>query len=354
MPREVDFLGPAGCWFLRSGIQEPSGGVARYYRSDCGANLAVSSEITGYAASSLAYLHSITGDSAYLDAAQRAARFLSREAWDQAAFAFPFEPGSNRAYFFDTGIIARGLLAAARAAGDEELSGRAREAALSLAFDFLGDGAFHPVIALPDKQALPYEPRWSRSPGCYQLKAALAWREIGDPHAAKLYEAMLEYSLRTHEAFLGSEPDREKLMDRLHAYAYFLEGLLPAAERSEVRQALIAGLAQASSLRREIAPLFERSDVAAQLLRVRLIAHYRGVVALDEAAAQEEAGRAASYQAALDHPDPRLRGGFFFGSKSGATLPYSNPVSTAFCLQALQLWREHRAGRWSFDLRQLI
>ena len=47
------FLHRAGCWFLSSGIQDEHGGVARYYRSDIRQNLPVSSEITGYAASTL-------------------------------------------------------------------------------------------------------------------------------------------------------------------------------------------------------------------------------------------------------------------------------------------------------------
>lgn len=350
MPREVDFFKQAGCWFLTSGIQEPSGGVARYHRIDTGQNAPVSNEITGYAASAFAYLDSTAPDDEYRKAALRAAQFLSRRAWDDSACAFPFEPGSDRAYFFDTGIIARGLLAV----GDDESREHAREAALSLAFDFIGDGEFHPVISLPDKLPLPYESQWSRTPGCFQLKAALAWRDIGDQHAAKLYEAMLKYSLRTHRSFLEAETDREKVMDRLHAYAYFLEGLLPEAGRPDVRAALQDGLARASSLRREIAPLFERSDVPAQLLRVRLIAHHLGAVPLDESAACEEADRAASFQAPASHLDSRLRGGFFFGRKRGELLPFSNPVSTAFGLQALQLWRQHQAGCWSFDLRQLI
>lgn len=351
-------LGHAGCWFLRSGIQDPSGGVARYYRSDTGQNLAVSNEITGYAASTFAYLYSITGDVAHRDGAIRAARFLARQAWDPAASALPFEPGSNRAYFFDTGIIVRGLLAVWRCCGEDEFLDRAREAALSLAFDFLGDGVYHPIIALPDKQPLPYEPRWSRSPGCYQLKSALAWHDIaqatGDQHAEKLYQSMLAASLQTHESFLDAEPDTGKTMDRLHAYCYFLEGLLPAADRAGVRVELANGLARASALRREIAPIFERSDVAAQLLRVRLIAHHLIGIALEETEALDEATRAASFQAPADHSDVRLRGGFFFGCRHGEMLPFSNPVSTAFCTQALQLWSQHRTGSWSFDLRQLI
>jgi hypothetical protein len=31
-------------------------------------------------------------------------------------------------------------------------------------------------------------------------------------------------------------------------------------------------------------------------------------------------------------------GGFYFGRAAGAFLPYINPVSTAFALQALALW----------------
>jgi hypothetical protein len=35
-------------------------------------------------------------------------------------------------------------------------------------------------------------------------------------------------------------------------------------------------------------------------------------------------------------------------------LPYMNPVSTAFSLQALELWEQHRAGTWRFELAELI
>jgi len=108
-----------------------------------------------------------------------------------------------------------------------------------------------------------------------------------------------------------------------------------------------------AQLLREIQPVFERSDVDAQLLRVRLIAHHLGIVTLDENAAQEEAARTASFQA-VDAVDVRLRGGFWFGRKGEQTLPFSNPVSTAFCLQALALWDDHQTGRWSFELPQLI
>jgi hypothetical protein len=294
-------------------------------------------------------LHSRSGKPEYLDAAVHAARYLAGQAWDGAASTFPFEPGSDRAYFFDIGIIVRGLLAVWRATGEEEFHVRAQEATLSLAFDFLGDGSFHPVISLPDKQPLPEEPRWSRKPGCYQLKSALAWREIGDPHAAQLFDAAVAFALTNHERFLQEESDREKLMDRLHAYCYFLEALLFTSDGEELKW----GIKRVAQLLREIQPVFERSDVNAQLLRIRLVAHHLGIVTLDENAAREEAVRTASFQA-LDSTDVRLRGGFWFGRKGEQMLPFSNPVSTAFCLQALALWDDHQSGRWGFELPQLI
>ena len=79
----------AGRWFLRSGIQEASGGVARYYRSDVGKNARISTEITGYAVSTLLYLAERTGDDSYTEAAVRAARFLGAEG--------PFWESSRRA-----------------------------------------------------------------------------------------------------------------------------------------------------------------------------------------------------------------------------------------------------------------
>ncbi len=295
--------------------------------------------------SAFSYLHKLTGEAAYRDAAMESARFLSNVAWDAAAHTFPFEIESNLAYFFDVGIIARGLLAT----GAEEFRERARDAGLSLAFDFIGEGAFHPIVTLPDKQPLAYEKQWSRSPGCYQLKSASAWLGIGDELAARLFDAALAAALKTHEAFLPGNADPIRVMDRLHPYCYFLEALLYRAECAAV---LESGIDLVGKLLREISPQFERSDVCAQLLRVRLAAHHLGAVSLDESAAEEEAGRVANYQARSD--DMRLDGGFWFGRKGGEMLPYMNPVSTAFSLQALELWEQHRAGTWRFDLAELI
>jgi len=354
-------LNRAGRWFLESGIQEPSGGVARYYHSDTARNARISTEITGYALSALCYLHQRTGRGDYLDRAARAADFLVDTAWDRTLAIFPFEHCFNGAapalaYFFDSGIIARGLLAYWRLTRADRYRDAAIECGRSMIRDFTAGGACHPILSLPGKQPLAYEPRWSRSPGCYQLKSAMAWLDLfnvtGEEVFEKYYERALEQGLGSHETFLSSEPDREKVMDRLHAYSYFLEGLLPCAARPECAAALREGLARAGMELRAIAPAFERSDVYAQLLRVRLYASALSVGSLDRAAAEQEASQAAGFQ--FEDTDPRIRDGFWFGRKGGAMLPFVNPVSTAFCAQALDMWRQFEAGEFRPAIESLI
>ena len=56
---------------------------------------------------------------------------------------------------------------------------------------------------------------------------------------------------------------RDVVMDRLHAYAYFLEGLVPVLARRECAAAMASGIERVARLLREIAPVFARSDVYA-------------------------------------------------------------------------------------------
>jgi hypothetical protein len=339
----------AGEWFLRSGIQFPNGGVARYYRVDLERNNPVSTEITGYAASAFVYLHSVTGDPQYLERAVVAARFLTRTAWDASAGVMPFEVDPARfTYFFDCGIIVRGLLAVWRATGEPEFRDVAIELGRHMAADFAsGDREYHPILALPSLQPASRDTAcWSRSPGCYQLKSAMAWWELfeatGDEEFRKRYEEVLELALGQWTGFLPGHADRFKVMDRLHAFLYFLEGLLPRAADPRCAAALTAGMAEVEFHARIIAPDFIRCDVCAQLLRIRLFADWSGAVPLDPPAACKEAEEIAGFQAAS--AEPRIDGGFYFGRKGGAWLPYINPVSTAFAMQALALWECRSSG----------
>jgi hypothetical protein len=346
----------AGAWFLRSGIQEPSGGVARYYHSDLASNAAISNEITGYTVSTLAFLHRRTGLPDYRQAALQAADFLTNSAWDPETAIFPFQyPPNGLAYFFDCGIIVRGLLSAWRLSGDEIYFAAALKGGRAMLHDFKGP-PIAPIITLPDKKALAFEPRWSAMPGCYQLKAALAWHDLalitGHAEFRQGYEACLLAASKDSEDFLPGSVQQDRVMDRLHPICYFLEGLLPVLDRPECAGAYRQGVEKTARYLHQIEPEFVRSDVYAQLLRARLYAHSLGILAMDEAAGAQEAAETGKFQ--LTSADSRIDGGFSFGWKQGRDLPYVNPVSTAFCLQALELWADYQTGALAPRLQELI
>jgi hypothetical protein len=350
-------LARASRWFLGSGIQERSGGVARFYQSEIQKNKPVSSEITGYTASAYVYLFTITGDDACLNRARQTAAFLVDQAWDAGLRTFPYEhPSPSReshhhAYFFDCGIIIRGLLAVWRQTREDRLLDIAHVAAQGMLTDFYNSegrhagkhASYHPILELPSKAPLPHTQLWSRSAGCYQLKSALAWLDVAELTAdgplKSAYFDLLASALATHAGFLpGATP--HATMDRLHAYSYFLEALTPVLDRPDCAQAFSTALRSISASLREIAPSFVRSDVRAQLLRARI--YGAGVIPLDPSGAASEAAALAGFQA--ESEDPRIDGGFSFGCRDGIPSPHINPVSTAFALQALEMWREYQAG----------
>jgi hypothetical protein len=338
----------AGEWFLRSGIQQPNGGVSRYYDRQQGRSLPISTEITGYAVSAFVYLHALTKDRRYLDAAARSAGFLAA-ACDSFSGCIPFELDHRHlAYFFDSGIVVRGLLSAWRALGDQQYLRAAASIGESMMRSGFDAGAdFHPVVNYRTMRATERNPGvWSQNSGCYQLKAAMAWWDLANATGKETfqmpYARVLDYALRTWHTFLPGHPERPRVMDRLHAFLYFLEGLLPRVHEMRCALALCEGILRASAFLRDLAPEFVRSDVYAQLLRIRLFAESFGTAPLDRDAAAFEAAQLEQFQAS--DPDPRIDGGFWFGRAAGEFLPHLNPVSTAFALQALEMWKRRESG----------
>lgn len=335
-------LSRAGQWFVHSGIQQADGGIARYYRTDLERNHPASTEITGYAISALLYLNRPAE-------ALAAARYLTG-IWDGA---MPFEwkprPEKRFTYFFDCGIIVRGLLAAWRSQGRPEFLDVAMALGKSMIADFAADdGQYHPILSLPDKSPPPgLDPlRWSQAPGCYQLKSAMAWWELfetsGDAQFRAAYNGVLDSGLQCYRTFLPGHTDSLKVVDRLHAFLYFLEGMLPRAAEEECAAAMCEGIRRVAYNLEKTAPQFERSDVYAQLLRIRVYAAWAGIVPLDRAAAERERATLAEFQ--VSSRDSRIDGGFYFGRQAGRWLPYVNPVSTAFAVQALALWEQYQNG----------
>ncbi|NUQ30706.1 MAG: hypothetical protein HOQ35_19610 [Acidobacteriaceae bacterium] len=352
-----DVSNDAGEWFLTSGIRDAEGGVARFYRSDLGQNAPISTEITGYGASALISLYKQIGENRYLEAAMTTANYLVKT-WDSDTETMPFECGRGAkydSYFFDDGIIIRGLLSVWRVTRTSEFLATALRCGASMARDFFDGEHFGPILSLPEKTLAPYvSAQWSQSPGCYQLKSALGWYELWEigknEHHLKLYRSMLASALATHEAFLPGVTDEQKVMDRLHSYLYFLEGLLPVVHEEECADAMRHGIPKVAQYMQSIAPQFLRADVIAQLLRIRIFADDYSVLPLDSAAAEQEAAALVSFQS--EEEDGRLSGGFWFGRRNGEIAPYMNPWVTSFALQALSMW--NMRGRFKTDWRELI
>ena len=214
-----------------------------------------------------------------------------------------------------------------------------------------------PFWSFRESNPLHYDPaRWSRSPGCYQLKTGMAWWELfeitGDVEFRQAYEHLAEEAIRGFRSFSPGHTDPLKIVDRLHPFLYFLEALLPCISDPAYAAAFREGLRHLTHHLNQTAAHFERSDVYAQLLRVRIYGDWAHIEPLDQLAAQHEAATLASFQATS--PDPRIDGGFYFGRREGKFLPYVNPVSTAFGCQALRLWQQHRTGGAPADWRLLI
>jgi len=129
---------------------------------------------------------------------------------NSASPAIPVEPLS---FFFDSGIIVRGLLSIWRATRHALYLDTASEMCL-------GNGetlwqtrttTFIPVLCLPDKAPLdPGSPLVAKS-GLLSTESRLGMHELyeitGAQEQEQLYRRMLAYSLRAHEQFLPGDPD---------------------------------------------------------------------------------------------------------------------------------------------------
>jgi hypothetical protein len=350
-------------WLAHSGIQREFGGVSRYYAADDGYYRDVSTEITAYAIQ--AYLSlPLPGEPGLLSHALRAGQFLCYDTGDSRIGLFPFEtpltgfPPSDTVYFFDCGIILRALLALWNTTADPQYLERAERCGAAMMGQMSRvDGSFFPMLDLRSCVPSTGRGKWSLETDVYQLKAALGFLELAEATGSTMFsktaENLLNWALRQHELFLPGAAEPDIVADRLHAYCYFLEGLLPFLDRRfECAQILQGGLTRVEKLSLEVRKSLERSDVMAQLLRLRLLSDYIGVIELDVSAASWEAESLPAFQ--LFTEDPATNGAFSFGRRDGRLTPHANPVSTIFCLQAMRMWQDHENGELRTTWHELI
>ena len=193
------------------------GGVARYYRSDLGQKCCRSPPRSPATRSALC-CSSINGRAtpAYLDAGLRAARFLTRIAWDARLGTFPFELNgacADRASRISS-IVGSSCAGCCTLGASPKIpnSGmrllRADERCWPIFPRRVGCIRF---FCCRRSARWSWEPRWSASPGCYQLKSAMAWQELfevtGESAFQRGYESALQAALENDPEFLPGDAD---------------------------------------------------------------------------------------------------------------------------------------------------
>ena len=349
-------------WLKNSGIQTESGGVSRFYDADQRRYRPVSTEFTAYFIRTL--LASVEEGEKPPAQALTAAQFLMEQAFDVSTDLFPYEmpngEGSSRpaARFLGCGIVIRALLDLWRATGEVPYREYAESCGLAMHSRMATvDGGFFPLYDLVGQQPEFGSGSWTVESGVHQLKAGLAFLELADATGlldfASDADRLRKWCFTRHEGFLPGDGDVEETMSRLHGYCCFLEGLLPMASLdAESARVLQFGILHVENLIDEIGEHFLRCDVVAQLLRLRLYADNMGVMELDQQRAEEEAVALAQFQ--IQSLDPKADGGFASARRANALVPHVHPASTAFALQALQIWGHIEDGKFADDWRKLV
>jgi hypothetical protein len=350
-------------WLITSGIQSESGGVARYYLADDRRYRNTSTVNTGYFISALLKTNE-SGEKELLDHAVKAGRFLVEQAFDANLELFcsevgdAGEPAAREARFFDCCIAARALLHLWQATSDPQFLDRAERCGVALRTRMSRvDGSFFPLLDLKSGEPSAGTDSWSVEAEVYQLKSSLAFLELSEATGNREFDTsmqlMLNWCLKTHEGFVRGDDNPENIMDRLHAYCYFLEGLLPVAtEDMKASHALQHGVLDVENFMREVTASYQRCDVVAQLLRLRLYADRIGIMELDFAEAEKEALALEQFQ--HQSTDPKIDGGFAFARRRGELTPHVNPATTAVAIQALAMWEQAEDGAFREPWQALI
>lgn len=350
-------------WLSISGIQHESGGVSGFFNTDTRGYLPVSTPATAHYVDSQLWSRRFTRG--VLPApAVRAGQFLVEHVFDSARELFAAAPKGTEdesvglAYFVDCGVALRSLVHLSDATNDQGYLEYAERCGLAMHSRMnTVDGAFFPLYDLEADRAYEELGEWSGEMAVPQLKAGLAFLELykatGRGEFEHDAEALRKWCLKRHESFLGGEVDDVKVVEQLHGYCDFLDGLLPGvALDTDSARVLQFGLLRVENLLDDIGDEYQRCDVMAQLLRLRMYADKLGVMELEYTRAEKEAATIAEFQ--VQSTDPRTDGGFVHARKRGQNLPQLDPTATALALQALEMWDQTEEGGLRDDWEVLV
>ena len=355
-------------WLLQSGIQERQtgtpmhGGMRAWYDQSKASFSFFYTEITGYAVTTLLYLHQLHPDPAYLERARDAAEWLLTRAREPQTglLRCRFHAGGweQHACAFDNGMCMNGLVNMFRCTEER----RYLAAALDLGAWLVDvmqatNGSF--FVKYDVGTRTPYSPggKWSQISGSFLLKVAIGLLNLGDasgdPRYTQAARALCEWGVTLQEpgGRFRTSPSGDTF---LHPHCYAAEGLLVAGRMlHEPRwvQAAAQAVAWISPHQRATGgfPAFfeegkfvpvESPEMTAQVLRLWLLLHHDEypVLALDTEAAVR---RIIASQ--VVSPQKEAQGGFvagdawFHGEPHDHTGQHVNSWISMFSLQALTL-----------------
>lgn len=370
----------AGLWLTDSGVQvvspnpDHAGGFVSWYEQDTGEMPYVYSEITGYLATMMSFMHDLSGEARYLNAAVKAAEWLNRTAHTSGSFRclFPLRPSRfdykhQQLYAFDTGVILNGLCEVIRLTGRSDLLASARRAGDWLIESAqLPNGGFQAVFDLSEGRYLLNDAEWSLCPGSYHTKVAIGLLNLASLTGETRYR---DAAVRVCDFALSfQQPDGRFVSfpseggTNAHAHAYSAEGLWVAGSLLERDDYLQSSVRATEWLLRWQSPeglvprhfhngvptYNERVDILAQALRLGAIHLAQG--RLDPALGERLAPLAEVVtRNQVRAGDSRSLGGFHFGRLSdGKPMPHVNVWVSAFAIQALHLYQGLALGREPF------
>jgi len=287
-------------WLLKSGIQNGSGAFSAWLDLDKGKNSFEYSEITGYAITTLSYLNSIQTSAELVKKAEKAAKWLSKNAitqegavlarnyqkWEKPNEKFSFNGGN--CFSFDAGMVLNGFGELYNETGKQELLDSALKIGNFLIDNMMENGKMHAIYNVNAQKIVDTNDKWSTGAGPYHAKIAIGLLKLADAtRNEKFGDAAVAICKNALEQQLPSgrfvtNPSNEST--HLHPHCYTAEGLLFAGMNlSEQRFIDAAENAVAWALENQqkdggVNAYFDgewnksqRSDVLAQVLRLALV-----------------------------------------------------------------------------------
>ncbi|MFH0732443.1 MAG: hypothetical protein V2A72_05940 [Candidatus Omnitrophota bacterium] len=349
-------------WLLYSGIQSESGGFYAWADAEDKTYSYLYPEITGYAITTMCFLHELKKEALYLSKAKIAAQWiiekamhpnggvLTRDYVKYPVSHYSFE--SANIYAFDSAMVAFGLLKLYKAAKDKKYYQAAKNIVNFLIDNMLGENKlFYPIFDGKNDKVYEDDKKWSTQKGSFLCKVSLCLCELADieqdEYYKKIAKDLISASIKTcykDARFITNTFDESS---HFHPLCYTLEGMAYYTHKTKDAkynscfeeafnwvlglQEHDGGIPTSVIKGSENRISHQRADIQAQALRLYYLNNKDCVSGFDK---DKLLARLLEFQ----NIGPGQNGAFFFGFDSdGSYKKHANTWCSMFALQALYL-----------------